>query len=92
MAKEFLEELNEELNALLLSEVERLREAVEKKERPPLIMTPALVMRKVHQVAMAHNVTGDELMTMLGAQELTGEYAATVAETAARLDRESTEK
>ena len=45
MAKGFLEELNEELNALMLSEVERLREAVEKKERPPVIMTPAKVLK-----------------------------------------------
>lgn len=87
MAKDFLEELNEELNTLMLSELERLREAVEKKERPPVIMTPAMVMRTVHRVAMAHNVTGDELMSLLAAQDLTGEYAAAVADTAARIDQ-----
>lgn len=91
MAKGFLEELNEELNALMLSEVERLREAVEKKERPPVIMTPAKVLKTVHRITMAHNITGDELMSLLAAQDLTGEYATVVADTAARLGQEKSE-
>ena len=92
MAKDFLEELNEELNALLLSEVERLREAAEKKERLPLIMTPALVMRTVHRVAMNHNITGEELLQMMGTQELSAKDAAAVREAAARLSQDSEAK
>ena len=88
MAKDFLEELKDELNDMLLVEVQRLHDAVEKGERLPMIMTPAAVMRKVHQVAVNHQLTGDELMQILGSQELSGKEAALLAETAAVLDEE----
>lgn len=89
MAKDFLDEVIDELNELHLQEVQRLHDAVEKRERIPLIMTPAMVMKAVHRVAMEHKLTGEELMRMLGARELSAGEAVAMQELVSQLeDRE----
>lgn len=87
MAKEFIDELIDGLNALHLSEVQRLHDAVENRERLPLILTPAVVMKTVHRVAMQHQMTGEELMQLLGSRELSAAEAIAMKELASQLEK-----
>lgn len=68
MAKEFLDELIEELNKLKDSEAERVYAAIEARKFPPIPLTPLTVMKTVNRVAMNHKVTAEELQSLLGSQ------------------------
>ena len=91
MAKGFYEELLDELNELMLSEVQRVHDAVDKRERPPLAMKPSTVMKTVRQVAAHHKITGEELMGIFGAEELSAEDAIAVAKAAKQLQEQQAE-
>lgn len=88
MAKQFLEELLDELNDLNLEEMQRLHAAVENRERPPLVMKPSVVMKRVFQVAKKHQITSEELMMILGSHEASPGYVASVIDAASQLPQE----
>lgn len=88
MAKDFLEEMMDELNELHLQEVQRLHDAVENRERPPFIMTPAAIMRTMYRVALNHKITGDELLQVMGSQPLSAEEAMVLTKAAFQLEEE----
>lgn len=88
MAKDFLDEVIDEMNDLHLKEVQRLHDAVEKRERMPMIMTPAIVLKTLHRVALEHKLTGEELMRMLGTRELTAEEALAMKDLASQLEQQ----
>lgn len=92
MAKDFMDEVIDELNELHLQEVQRLHDAVEKRERLPLIMTPAVVMKAIHKVAVEHKLTGEELMWMMGTRELSAGEAVAMQELVSQLEKKEERK
>ncbi len=72
MAVSFLDEMIDALNELRLSEAQRVYEAVKNKELPPLTMSPATVLKTVHQVALKHQITREEFLGMLGVMNSSG--------------------
>lgn len=69
MAKDIITELIEELQKLKDEEMMQVAKAIEEGKNPPIPMTPLTVMKKVHQVARHHQLTTEELATVLGMQQ-----------------------
>lgn len=85
MAKALIDELNEELEALLNNEVKRIYDAIEEKKPLPLIMTPGTVKKVVDRVVRAHQLTAEEFAMMRSPHtELVGADLETYRQLAAR--------
>lgn len=69
MAKDIITELIEELQQLKDDELKRVARAIEEGKNPPIPLTPVTVMKKVYEVARHHQVTPEELGTMMEMQE-----------------------
>ena len=51
-------------------------------------MTPAMVLKTLHRVALEHKLTGEELMRMLGTRELSAEEALAMKDLASQLEQQ----
>lgn len=65
MAQTFYEELNEALRALKKSEAEKVYQALENHEFPPIPMKLSVVMQTVRDVAKKHQMTKGEATRIL---------------------------
>lgn len=68
MAKDIITELIDELTKLKDEEMKRVAKAIEEGKNPPIPMTPLTVMKKVHEVARHHQMTTEELASVLSIQ------------------------
>ena len=84
--KGFFDEMIEALNELRLAEEQRVYDAVKNKELPPKTMKPSTVMKTVFQVALNHQVTGEELQGMMGMMTMTGPQMQAMQQTADALE------
>lgn len=71
MAKDFLDELHEELLKLKDDEAERVYQAIENRRFPPIPLLPHTVLKTVIRVAKDHQMTADELSAVLGMRDVT---------------------
>lgn len=73
MAKDIITELIDELTKLRDEEMKQVAKAIEDGKNPPIPMKPAVVMKKVYEVARHHQMTADELGFLMDMQ---GSYSA----------------
>ena len=66
MAKTFLDELIVELLKLQAEDVDKARTAIENGEHVPAPASPKTIFHTVNRVAVEHQVTAEEMISLLG--------------------------
>ena len=69
MAKEFIDELIEALKELKETEINDFYDKIDNGELPKLPLTPLTVTKTFYRVALKHQVTKDELATLLSVSD-----------------------
>lgn len=73
MAEQLIDELKADLKEKVTSEIEKVRDAVENRELPPLPISPIEVAEDVKEIIKNHEVTAEEMTAAAASRGLSVE-------------------